>query len=91
MKKVFDRIKVKDITLLLDDKAKDLLIEKGYDPAYGARPMRRAVERYLEDPMAEEILRGAIKPGDTAQVSAENGKLTFRVPESATEEPAGTS
>jgi ATP-dependent Clp protease ATP-binding subunit ClpC len=91
MKKVFDRIKVKDITLVLDDKAKDLLIEKGYDPAYGARPMRRAVERYLEDPMAEEILRGAIKPGDTAQVSAENGKLTFRVPESATEEPAGTS
>jgi ATP-dependent Clp protease ATP-binding subunit ClpC len=53
--------------------------------------MRRAVERYLEDPIAEEILRGAIKPGDTAQVSAENGKLTFRVPESATEEPAGTS
>jgi ATP-dependent Clp protease ATP-binding subunit ClpC len=58
--KVVERIKNKDIKIVLDEKAKDLLIEKGYDPAYGARPMRRAVERYLEDPMAEEILRGNI-------------------------------
>ncbi|MEO7319354.1 MAG: ATP-dependent Clp protease ATP-binding subunit, partial [Chthoniobacteraceae bacterium] len=86
--KVLHRIKIKEIHLLLDEKAKELLIEKGYDPAYGARPMRRAVERYLEDPMAEEILRGSIKPGDTANVSAEKGKLTFHVPESATELPA---
>ena len=48
--------------------------------------MRRAVERYLEDPMAEEILRGNIKPGDTANVTAENGKLTFNVPERVKEE-----
>ncbi len=89
--KVLERIKIKEIHLLLDDKARELLIEKGYDPAYGARPMRRAVERYLEDPMAEEILRGTIKPGDSATVSAENGKLVFRVPESATEQPAGAS
>ena len=88
IKKVCDRIKAKEIHLVLDDKAKDLLIEKGYDPQYGARPMRRAVERYLEDPMAEEILRGSIKAGDTATVSAENGKLTFHVPESQKEEPA---
>jgi ATP-dependent Clp protease ATP-binding subunit ClpC len=91
IKKVLDRIKIKDIHLVLDEKAKEFLIDKGYDPAYGARPMRRAVERYLEDPMAEEILRGSIKPGDSAQVSAENGKLTFRVPEAAKEEPAGAS
>jgi ATP-dependent Clp protease ATP-binding subunit ClpC len=88
IKKVCDRIKAKEIHLVLDDKAKELLIEKGYDPQYGARPMRRAVERYLEDPMAEEILRGTIKAGDTATVSAENGKLTFHVPESQKEEPA---
>lgn len=88
IKKVCDRIKAKEIHLVLDDKAKELLIEKGYDPQYGARPMRRAVERYLEDPMAEEILRGSIKAGDTATVSAENGKLTFHVPESQKEEPA---
>ncbi len=89
--KVLDRIKIKEIHLVLDSKAKDLLIEKGYDPAYGARPMRRAVERYLEDPMAEEILRGSIKSGDTASVTAENGKLVFRVPESASEQPASSA
>ena len=91
IKKVTTRIKNKDIHLTLDEKAKDLLIEKGYDPAYGARPMRRAVERYLEDPMAEEILRGNIKPGDTAQVSADKGKLTFQPQTPVKEEPAGAS
>ena len=49
---------------MLDETAKELLIEEGYDPAYGARPMRRAVERYLEDPLAEDLLRGDIKEGD---------------------------
>jgi ATP-dependent Clp protease ATP-binding subunit ClpC len=91
IKKVVARIKNKEIHILLDDKAKELLIEKGYDPTYGARPMRRAVERYLEDPMAEEILRGTLKPGDTADVSAENGKLTFKAKTPVKEEPAGAS
>jgi ATP-dependent Clp protease ATP-binding subunit ClpC len=86
--KVEARIRLKEIRIVLDEKAKELLIEKGYDPQYGARPMRRAVERYLEDPMAEEILRGNVKAGDTAQVSADNGKLTFSVPERAIEAPA---
>jgi len=91
IEKVTTRIKSKQISIALDQKAKELLIEKGYDPAYGARPMRRAVERYLEDPMAEEILRGNLKAGDTAHVSAENGKLTFKPTEPAKEEPAGAS
>jgi ATP-dependent Clp protease ATP-binding subunit ClpC len=91
IKKVAARIKGKEIHIVLDDKAKELLIEKGYDPAYGARPMRRAVERYLEDPMAEEILRGNIKPGDTAEVSADKGKLTFHAKTPIKEEPAGAS
>ena len=89
--KVTDRIKAKDIHLTLDDSAKEFLIEKGYDPQYGARPMRRAVERHLEDPMAEEILRGNIKGGDTATVSAKDGKLVFAVPERAAEAPASAS
>jgi ATP-dependent Clp protease ATP-binding subunit ClpC len=80
--KVTDRIKIKEITLELEDAARDFLAEKGHDPAYGARPMRRAVERYLEDPMAEEILRGNIKAGDTAKVVAEDGKLAFKVTDS---------
>ena len=52
-----ERLRHKNIKLELDDKAKDFLVEKGYDPQYGARPMRRAVERFLEDPLAEEILK----------------------------------
>jgi ATP-dependent Clp protease ATP-binding subunit ClpC len=91
IKKVAARIKIKEINIILDEKAKDFLIEKGYDPQYGARPMRRAVERYLEDPMAEEILRGSLKSGDTANVSAEGGKLTFKAIAPVNEEPAGAS
>jgi ATP-dependent Clp protease ATP-binding subunit ClpC len=81
--KVVHRIKAKDISIHLEESAKDLLAEKGYDPDYGARPMRRAVERYLEDPMAEELLRGNIKPGDAVKVTAEDGKLVFSVPETS--------
>src|SRR6185436_12984806 len=55
--KVVLRLKGRNIQLQLDEKAKDFLVQKGYDPTYGARPMRRAVERYLEDPLAEEILK----------------------------------
>jgi ATP-dependent Clp protease ATP-binding subunit ClpC len=90
--KVVERVKNKDIKLVLDEKAKEFLIEKGHDPQYGARPMRRAVERYLEDPLAEEILRGTIKAHDTANVTAEGTALKFTVPENAAEkEAAGAS
>ncbi len=79
VKKVIDRIRAKEVDLELDQSAKELLIEKGYDPAYGARPMRRAVEKYIEDPFAEEILRGSIKPGDHLLVKREGDKLSFAV------------
>ena len=75
--KVMDRLKHKNIQLVLDEKAKDFLVEKGFDPQYGARPMRRSVEKYLEDPLAEELLRGNLNPGEPVQVSAADGKLTF--------------
>ena len=87
--KVKTRIAAKHIFLNLDQASHDLLIEKGYDPTYGARPMRRAVERYLEDPLAEEILRGNIKDGDPLDVTSENGKLVFRSP--VPPEPASAS
>jgi len=66
--KLVKRLKEKGMIMELTDGARDLLIAKGYDPSYGARPMRRAVERYLEDPLAEALLRGDIKSGDTVQV-----------------------
>ena len=79
------------IHLKLDDSAKEFLIEKGYDPQYGARPMRRAVEKYLEDPMAEELLRGQIKPGTTIDVKRDGEKLAFVSPTSSAPEPSTAS
>ncbi len=75
--KVVKRLEKKDINLVLDAKARDFLVEKGHDPEYGARPMRRAVERFMEDPLAEEILRGKLIEGQPIQVSADEDKLTF--------------
>jgi len=77
--KVVQRIKTKNIHLTLDSTAQEFLMAKGYDPTYGARPMRRAVEKYVEDPMAEEVLKGNIKPGDTVTVQRDGEKLGFVV------------
>jgi ATP-dependent Clp protease ATP-binding subunit ClpC len=90
--KVIQRIKAKNIHLILEESAKDFLIEKGYDPQYGARPMRRAVERYLEDPLAEELLRGNIKTHENIHVKREGEKLAFVSQSSISEPtPAGLS
>ena len=56
------------ITLTLEDAARTWLAEKGYDPAYGARPLKRVIQRTLQDPLAEAILRGTIKDGDSVRV-----------------------
>jgi ATP-dependent Clp protease ATP-binding subunit ClpC len=76
--KVGERLKGKKLVLKLDEKAMDFLVDKGYDPTYGARPMRRSVERYLEDPLAEEILKGNLHEGDPVNVTMEENKLVFR-------------
>lgn len=76
--KVIKRLKTRNIVLTLDDKAKDFLVEKGYDPQYGARPMRRSVEKFLEDPLAEEILRGNLHDGEPILVTVENDRLSFK-------------
>ena len=86
--KVVDRIGTKSIKVLLDPSAVELLIDKGYDPTYGARPMRRAVEKFLEDPLAEELLRGNIKAGDTLNVYAAVEKLEFKVIQPEHSQPA---
>jgi ATP-dependent Clp protease ATP-binding subunit ClpC len=85
--KVKRRLKLKEIEIVLNEPAHEFVINKGYDPTYGARPMRRAVERYLEDPLAEELLRGTVKAGDIVEVTvAGNDKLAFHVAE-----PQGTA
>ncbi len=75
--KVIERLRHKNIKLQLDDPAKEFLVEKGYNPEFGARPMRRAVERFLEDPLAEEILRGTLQPGEPILVTSDKEKLVF--------------
>ncbi len=76
--KVGKRIADKKIVLEFTPDAKQLLIEKGYDEKYGARPLRRAVEQYLEDPLAEAVLRGTLKEGEPIQVVREGEHLEFR-------------
>jgi ATP-dependent Clp protease ATP-binding subunit ClpC len=71
LKEVFKRISMQGIELEVTDRFKNRLIDEGYNPAYGARPLRRAVMRLLEDPLAEEVLSEKIKPGDTAVVDVE--------------------
>jgi ATP-dependent Clp protease ATP-binding subunit ClpC len=85
--KFIERISAKDIKVHMDMTAVDFLIDKGYDPIYGARPMRRAVERHLEDPVAEELLRGNIKRGDTLDVHAAGERLEFNVAQPEQGEP----
>ncbi|WP_137387769.1 ATP-dependent chaperone ClpB [Rhodoligotrophos defluvii] len=63
------------ITVDLDDKARDWLGRRGYDPAYGARPLRRIIQKSLQDPLAEQILAGKINDGDTVDVSADDNGL----------------
>ena len=82
--KVIDRLKSREISVKIDNKAKDFLIEDGYDPEYGARPMRRSVEKHLEDPLAEHLLRGDVKDGDFVGVTIDKkeNKLKFKAQKS---------
>ena len=79
--KVIQRVGAKKIKVSLDPSAVEFLIDKGYDPTYGARPMRRAVEKYLEDPLAEDLLGGKIRQGDELKVYSAGQHLTFKVTE----------
>jgi len=76
---VYTRLKEKNLPLEVTQAAKDFLIDQGYDEKYGARPLRRAVEQHLEDPLAEELLRGDIKEGDaiTVDLNETKDRLSF--------------
>ncbi len=83
MKGVMKRLINLGFTLELADDAKDFIAEKGYDSQFGARPLHRAIQKYLEDPLAEEILNMTIKAGDTmlAELDKEAGKIRFKLKE----------
>jgi ATP-dependent Clp protease ATP-binding subunit ClpB len=71
------RLAERDIELQLDDSARDLLGEAGFDPVYGARPLKRAIQQQVENPLAQRILRGDFGPGDKLVVTVANGQLEF--------------
>ncbi|WP_298301294.1 ATP-dependent Clp protease ATP-binding subunit [Hydrotalea sp.] len=90
MKGVMKRLVNLGFSLELTDEAKDFIAEKGYDVQYGARPLHRAIQKYLEDPLAEEILSMHVKAGDVliASLDKENGKIVFALKRAAEEENA---
>jgi ATP-dependent Clp protease ATP-binding subunit ClpB len=72
------RLASRELSLEISDAAKDLLGNLGYDPTYGARPLKRAIQRHLENPLAQEVLAGRFLPGDTVAVGGgDDGELTF--------------
>src|SRR6185437_16527241 len=72
MRRVREQMADHEVTIELADEAKDLLVEKGYDPAMGARPLRRAIQRYIEDPLADFVLGRTLEPGATILVARKN-------------------
>ncbi len=77
MRRVREQLKAKDVEIVLSDAAKDLLAEKGYDPSLGARPLRRTIQRLVEDPLSEKLLWREFKAGETIIVDAREGEVVF--------------
>jgi ATP-dependent Clp protease ATP-binding subunit ClpC len=79
LRNLSDRLKGQELFFDLNDAAKEFIVDKGYDDKFGARPLKRAIERFLEDPLAEAILEGSIKRGEKIIVSLNEAKdgLTF--------------
>ncbi|MGY8978338.1 MAG: ATP-dependent Clp protease ATP-binding subunit [Cytophagales bacterium] len=86
--KLFKRISDLGYQVTLTESAKDFLSDKGYDPQFGARPLNRAIQKYLEDPVAEEILKGEISEGDVIQASwdKKSEELSFKLKKKKTKE-----
>jgi ATP-dependent Clp protease ATP-binding subunit ClpB len=67
-----------EIALVLTEEAKSELARQGYDPEFGARPLKRAIQKHLQDPLAMKLLAGEFKPGDRIEADAQGDKLVFR-------------
>ena len=72
-----DRLADRDISIHLSDAARDKLADAGFDPVYGARPLKRAIQQQVENPLAQEILQGKFSPGDVIEVSVADDRLEF--------------
>ena len=76
---LFERIRKMGFEVEMDEKAKDFIVAKGWDENYGARPLRRAIQRYIEDDLADEIIKADILPGDTIKITADEEKVFFEI------------
>jgi ATP-dependent Clp protease ATP-binding subunit ClpB len=78
MSHLSDRLAEQHIELVLSDSARDLIARQGYDPVYGARPLKRVIQRQIENPLAMEILEGNILEGAKLSAEAEGDRIVFR-------------
>lgn len=78
LSQVTTSLKEKDISLEITDSAKDLLGKEGYDPVFGARPLRRTIQNLVEDPLSESLLQGEFSPGDSIVIDTDNEKIVIR-------------
>ncbi len=76
---LFERIRKMGFEVRMDEKAKDFIVAKGWDENYGARPLRRAIQRYVEDDLADEIIKADILPGDTIEITADDDHVFFNI------------
>jgi ATP-dependent Clp protease ATP-binding subunit ClpB len=77
LKRLQQRLAERKISLVVTDEARKLLVQRGWDPVYGARPLKRAIQRMVQDPLAMMLLEGKFTDGDTVEVDAKGGELTF--------------
>jgi len=88
---VKDRLREQGIQIELDESAKEFLVEKGFDPLYGARPLRRIIQRFLEDPLAEEVIAHRVKSGTSLRATRKGEALHFEDQVPAEQRPSATS
>jgi ATP-dependent Clp protease ATP-binding subunit ClpB len=89
LEKLRKNLEERGITLELDQSARDLIVQEGYDPIYGARPLKRAIQSLIQNALAVKLLEGEIASGQTVRISAENGQMKFTPV--AAKEAAGTT
>ena len=77
MKRLQKLLSDRKITIELDEQARAWLANRGYDPAYGARPLKRVIQKHIQDPLAEQILAGHIRDGDMVRVTVRDGNLAL--------------
>jgi ATP-dependent Clp protease ATP-binding subunit ClpB len=77
LEKLRKNLEERGITLELDDSARDLIVAEGYDPVYGARPLKRAIQTLIQNPLAVRLLKGEIASGQTVRISADDGEMKF--------------